>query len=99
MRKIWEALLLMILSWIYVLTPSQVEEEELTDDDCQCSHARSFHTKGIGKCHVGRFDSSGRAVYCVCKIFVKKGGGQRESKDTDPDPNPSELEEVLKCLR
>ena len=91
MRRIWEALILRIISW---LTPNI--PEDLDDDMCQCDHERCAHDKGRYKCHVeyppDREWTSG--AKCVCKFFVRRSKGKETIQPKTP--SDKELEELYK---
>jgi hypothetical protein len=78
--------------WIWVvgiLAPSLlvIPPESLDDDECQCSHDRCYHTKGIGKCQL----TTGITLRsCGCQMFVKKGRG----RESDFTPSPDDLQKM-----
>ena len=80
-------------------SPETKPEEPLKPGVCQCSHNRSTHVGGKGKCK-GEFPPDEEMNYwtdCACQIFIlDKDNGGDDTPEPSPDPAVKELERMLK---
>lgn len=96
MRRIWEALVLRILSWLYPSPPPEIEY-----GICICSHGRNLHEKGKYACN-GHFPPEEDAKQewkrkwksCSCVFYIEDKDDD-EGDDSEPEvPSNEELERL-----
>jgi hypothetical protein len=80
--------------WPFKKKPEQVEE--LKPGTCECSHLRSCHVDGKGRCKVGfpRSEEWPNGAVCACQVYIRDDD---DDEDPEPDtPTPSELEQLYR---
>jgi hypothetical protein len=99
LRKVW---IWLIGEWpkTPVIEIVQAPPPPMTPGVCECSHIRSCHTDGTGKCQVGypADDEWKYGASCACQLFIldPDGDDDDDSEDEPETPSPGDLEKLYR---
>ena len=88
--------------WRKDAEPNPVPPTPLVPGECECGHARCYHTDGIGKCRVGyepntEENKTSEWILCACQVFIRDDDDDDDDDNNSPaDPDVKELERMLK---